>query len=770
MHITLKKNHTRTGLIVLGLALAVGLLLAVSVTTQRISRAAPVPESCFTFDSGAGEITEYNPTSDPLCLANLDIPATIGGVPVTTIDSNAFVDDVVTSVSFPASITLIESGAFNNIDNALTAVTLDVSGDLLIEDGAFGELNGTVVSISADGNLEYRSNFDASVLTSFTLHAGGNLLATNSSTPITSIDTLSVTADGNIDINGGALGGSTVGAATVTAGGTITITSGGLDSATYDSLEITGVGDVTINGSITGFATSVETITVESGAALYILGGTFSNIGNLTTASLTAGSGILSIEDGSMGSIATLTTLTLTAPSGLDILDGSLASLPALTAINFPSLGGDVFIYGLTFTGLTAFDMTTTGSVEITFGAFGNSSDLASFDVTAGGDIDILNSTISNLPALATMTLDAGGTLTLNGGTVNGLPVLTSFSATSGGDMSIINGSVYGTSAETVSLISGGALTISGGALTDNDALTTVTLESDGNLSIGSGAASTNYALESLDITSGGTTTISDGAFAYTQLSDLSLESVGDLTLGASVFQFGQLTSLTLPSSLVSIGTSAFRGNPLAAVYLNSSPTIGLSAFSYAGVNYDPIGTTYSNLDQVMYVPLYVSVAHSYTNTNHADTDLDSDSIDDIAGGYLINPAQISLSYQDADGNSVSTGSFALGELTDGTPLLTYLVSDNPTEDLSFYYFVGDEFTFSAPVIAGFPTPADQTVTLGAGLNTVSFVYALEEQPGVPDTGLAPLNKITPLAVIAAGVTVIGLAVLIVLRLRTRTR
>lgn len=366
------------------------------------------------------------------------------------------------------------------------------------------------------------------------------------------------------------------------------------------------------------------------------------------------------------------------------------------------------------------------------------------------------------LSALETINLSAGGQITLDGGAVDGLTSLSTFSATSGGNMTVVNGSVYGTSAESISLISGGSLSIGSGSLSDNVSVTSIVLESEGALVVDSGAGTTNYALESLDISSGGTTTITDGAFTYTQLNDLAINSVGDLTIGPDTFQFGQLTSLTFPSSLVLIGNSAFMGNPLSAVYLSSTPTIEPSAFSYAGVSYDPIGNTYSGLDQVMYVPLYVSVPNSYTNTNHADVDLDSDSTDDIAGGYLINPAQISLNYEDGKGDAISSQIFALGELADNTPLITYRVSDNPTEDLESYYFIGDQFTFSAPVIDGYSTPADQTVTLHSGLNTVNFIYALNEaqpEPGVPNTGLAPFKENTPLALIAAGVFMIGLVI-----------
>jgi len=770
MHVTIQNRNTRIGLIALCVLLAASSLVIIFSLTQRISLAAPVPESCFGFDSGTGTINDYNPAADPLCLSDVDIPATIGGTPVTTISSGAFSDDVITSVNFPASISLIESGAFNSPDINLTSLSLDVTGNLLIQDGAFGEFAGTVISISADGNLEYRSNFSDSVLTSFSLSAGGDLLATNASTPISSIGTLTLTATGTIDVNGSALSGTTIGDVIIDGGGTVTLEGGGLDNGTFDSLTITSDADVTIDGTIYGFSTAVGTINVTAAGALNILSGTFSNIVDLTTMSLTAGTGLLSIEDGSINGIATITSMQLTAPSGLSILDGSIASLPSLTSITFPSLAGDVFIYGINSTGITDFTLDTDGEVTVTFGSLGSNPDLTSIDITSGNDLTINNGTLTSLGSLETVALQSGGALTLNGGVLNGLAQLSSVTATSVNDMTIVNGSIYDTAATEVSLMSGGQLILGGSALSVNPNLTTVTLESGSNLVVDTGAGFTNYALESLSVSSGGTTIITDGAFTYTQLSDVVFESVSDMTIGDGTFQFGQISTLNFPASLIVIGGSAFMGNPLTAVTLNSAPTLGTNAFSFAGISYDPVGSSYSNLDQVAYVPLYVTVPHSYTHTIYTPTDIDSDTVDDLAGGYLINPAQLRLAYQDGEGGSLLASSTTVGELPDTTPMLSYRVSENPDQDFDLYYAVGDMLTRSAPAISPYPTPADQTITLSAGLNTISFVYALQtEAAGAPDTGLASLQK-NHYALIALGVVITGTALVLGLRFAARTR
>lgn len=62
------------------------------------------------------------------------IPSTIGGVPVTTIGSNAFSSNLLTSVTIPSSVTSIWNDAFNY--NKLTSVTIP-SSVISIWGGAF---------------------------------------------------------------------------------------------------------------------------------------------------------------------------------------------------------------------------------------------------------------------------------------------------------------------------------------------------------------------------------------------------------------------------------------------------------------------------------------------------------------------------------------------------------------------------------------------------------------------------------------------------------
>ena len=75
-------------------------------------------DACFTFNSGTGAITDY----DDNCEKNVIIPATIGGVAVTSIGDFAFDSNNLISVMIPDNVTSIGVGAFSQ--NRLTGVTI----------------------------------------------------------------------------------------------------------------------------------------------------------------------------------------------------------------------------------------------------------------------------------------------------------------------------------------------------------------------------------------------------------------------------------------------------------------------------------------------------------------------------------------------------------------------------------------------------------------------------------------------------------------------
>ena len=97
-------------------------------------------EACFAFNSGTGEIAGY----DDNCEKDVKIPETIGGVSVTSIGSNAFRENNLTSVTIPNSVTSIGDLAFYN--NNLTSVTIPNSVTS-IEFSAFSSNSLTSVTI-----------------------------------------------------------------------------------------------------------------------------------------------------------------------------------------------------------------------------------------------------------------------------------------------------------------------------------------------------------------------------------------------------------------------------------------------------------------------------------------------------------------------------------------------------------------------------------------------------------------------------------------------
>lgn len=134
--------------------------------------AATVPESCFTFDSGIGQITNY----DASCGNDVDIPSSIGGVDVTSIGLGAFKNKSLVAVSIPSLIQNISNEAF--MDNQLSSVTfsegLQIIGDWAFANNRLSSLSlpSTLTTIGDSGGCSFAAN----LLTDVALPSGVTFL------------------------------------------------------------------------------------------------------------------------------------------------------------------------------------------------------------------------------------------------------------------------------------------------------------------------------------------------------------------------------------------------------------------------------------------------------------------------------------------------------------------------------------------------------------------------------------------------------------------
>ena len=262
-------------------------------------------------------------------------------------------------------------------------------------------------------------------------------------------------------------------------------------------------------------------------------------------------------------------------------------------------------------------------------------------------------------------------------------------------------------------------------------------------------------------------TTIGDSAIADNQLTSVTIPS-SVTTIGEATFYSNQLTSVTIPSSVTTIGNNAFAGNNLSEVTIPDSVTsLSSTAFvfqtklggtSLTDYFMDPGNpqTGQAYIDSVIYANIYASPSQvtalnltdlilTETMLNAGDINADGDQTD-ILGGHLINPAHITATYKDNNGNTIAPSTTATG-----TGLSTYLAVDNPTNNLSLYYKAGNSYTVpTAPTIAGYTitTTPSNIASLSAGENQINYVYTANSNnngDGNPNTAqlTTPTNPIS---------------------------
>ncbi|HEY0965226.1 MAG TPA: leucine-rich repeat protein [Candidatus Saccharimonadales bacterium] len=333
-------------------------------------------------------------------------------------------------------------------------------------------------------------------------------------------------------------------------------------------------------------------------------------------------------------------------------------------------------------------------------------------------------------------------------------------------------------------------LTIGDSAFTSNQ-ITTLILGSSLN-SIGSSAFASNQ-LTSLTMGSS-LENIEPYAFANNQLSGSLVLPSSLIVLGDNAFAGNQLNVVTISDSVTSIGAGAFAQNNITSVTLGAGLTsLPQDIFSYNQLTSVAIPTSIANIDptafylqfaditelsggdfssamDIRYVRLYTADPSNPSNLQDAqtlypesafssDVNGDGDQLDTISfGGHLINPAQMTVNYQNTNGTTLALSSVATGD-----DLADYLANSNESNDLSHYFRIGAIQGFTAPTIAGYTivTPSSpHTATLAAadGQNVVTFVYSNPEGgdpssdisvPRAPDAGVAGREQGPPILLIA---------------------
>ena len=229
--------------------------------------------------------------------------------------------------------------------------------------------------------------------------------------------------------------------------------------------------------------------------------------------------------------------------------------------------------------------------------------------------------------------------------------------------------------------------------------------------------------------------TIDNSAFFSNQLSNVTIPN-SVISIGEDVFANNYITSVTIPNSVASIGGAAFAGNILTEVMLpDSLVSLGSAAFvgqsilgrdSYPEIlSGDPIRVQ-AALDTGWYTKLYTSNPSNpggFTDEVIPETifggDINSDGdTTDSLGGHVINPAHVTISHQDAQGNTLEPDSTITG---DG--LSDYLVKNNPSNDPGLYYRINDSIAIDPLDIPGYASPDSVVLDLTTTETTHTFVY-----------------------------------------------
>ncbi|HRQ86493.1 MAG TPA: leucine-rich repeat protein [Candidatus Saccharibacteria bacterium] len=815
MSLTVKSSHLK------GIIIAfIGVLFIFAMAVAVLSRGAlvsadppgpPTDEIYFTFNSETGTITDYDDEGP----ATVIIPSTIGGVTVTTIATDAFNGNGITSVYVPETVeliqpggfsgnTLLESimfgpdeyagpavldmpdGAFNGMDNLTTVIdngtvisygaafsspeltTLDLthSQATTFSNGAFSETKLTSVFIPNSATLIENSSFNNNeLLTEVTFgtedYAGAPVLEVTNGSFFYYDETPTVLS--SIVDNGtlkGAYYGSFEG---LTSLSTLDFTNSQLETI-VDSFDKIGLATVQLPNSLTtlndAFAGSTTLTTIIFGTEDYegepqlALTSGFNGFPVLETI---VDNGIISTYDAVFIDVPGLDTFDITRSQATSFVNGAFSDT-GLTTITIPNsaevISGGVFAYNesLTEVILGTPDYLGPAKLAISDGSF--SADLLSLtSVVDNGLVQSITAGSFNAPTITSIDFTNSQIEVISGGAfyntkIESLFVPNSVTAIEYGafnDSTLLSEITFGTPD-----YFGPAVLDIIGALTfemESPVTESLTVVDNGTIKSVTAAFNSLGVLSELDLTKSQIQTI-ESSFSDNVIESLTfpdtleqlnadsfidstqLEKVvfgtpeydGEATLGiaSSANVFGNVSTIqevVLNPVVLSVGDGVFQDNQITKITVGSDVDLTDAAFSGNVANTGE------------FIQLYtVDPTNPHNFTNYV-----SESEGSIVFAYIVNPAVVTVEYEDEDGDELQTTISGVG---DG--LSDYTVAANPTADLAAYYQAQTPYTTTVPSITGYDSPAAITRQLKQANhpdNTFTLVYTVpqeeeEEAPG----------------------------------------
>jgi len=355
--------------------LALGLVLLAALALPSASFAAT--DGDFTYVSDGTSVTITGCSASP-CEANLTIPASIGGLPVTGIVDEAFYNQTsLRTVAIPASVTTIGEYAFGY--SGLTSVTFAPGSQL--ESIGFAAFSSTPdltsITIPASVTSLGGSAFRHSGLTSVSFEAGsalatigaGTFQGTSGLTSITIPASVTTIGDYAFFYSGLTSVSFEAGSALATIG----------DSAFEGT---SGLASITIPASVTSIGSSafqdsgLTSVSFEAGSALATIGaGTFKFDSGLT--SITIPASVTTIGAGTFQFDSGLTSITI--PASVTSIGSSAFQGSGLTSVSFEAGSALATIGAGTFQGISGLTSITIPASVTSMGdeAFSGASSLA---------------------------------------------------------------------------------------------------------------------------------------------------------------------------------------------------------------------------------------------------------------------------------------------------------------------------------------------------------------------------------------------------------